>query len=108
MATRLFFDASRSINDHEREIRRRCTGGHVGGVLNVAGTIGDDELALRGGGVAIGHVNGDALLALSTEPIGDETQVHFSNSTVSRSARYRINLVVKELLRVKKQAANNR
>jgi hypothetical protein len=37
---------------------------HVARVLLVARRVADDELALRGGEVAVGDVDGDALLAL--------------------------------------------
>ena len=48
---------------------------HVAGVLHVPGRVGDDELALRRGEVAVGHVDGDALLALGAEAVGQQREV---------------------------------
>jgi hypothetical protein len=49
--------------------------GHVAGVLLMAGCIGDDEFAPRGGEVTIGHIDGDALLALGAEAVGEQRKV---------------------------------
>ena len=62
-------------------------GGHVAGVLDVAGAVGDDELAVRRGGVAVGHVDGDALLALGPQPVGDEGQVDLAQAPALRRRR---------------------
>ena len=53
-------------------------------VLDVAGAVGDDELAVRGGGVAVGHVDRDALLALGPQPVGDEREVHLVDAPPAR------------------------
>ena len=55
-----------------RRSTRRC---HVARVLHVAGRVGDDELAPLGGEVAVGDVDGDALLALGREAVGEEREV---------------------------------
>ena len=43
----------------------------------MARRVGDDELALVGGEVAVGHVDGDALLALGLQAVHQQRQVHF-------------------------------
>src|SRR2546426_116209 len=48
---------------------------HVAGVLLVSGSVGDDELAPGRGEIAVGDVDGDALLALRLEPVGEQRQV---------------------------------
>ena len=48
---------------------------HVAGVLLVAGRIADDELAVFGGEVAVRHVDGDALLALGRQAIGQQREI---------------------------------
>jgi len=37
--------------------------------------VGDDELALRSGEVAVGHVDRDALLTLGPQAVGEQRQV---------------------------------
>jgi hypothetical protein len=53
----------------------RGAGDHVARVLHVAGRVGDDELALGRGEIAIGHVNRDALFALGAQAVGEVGQV---------------------------------
>ena len=43
----------------------------------MAGGVGNDELALGGREVAVGHVDGDALLALGLQAVYEQRQVHF-------------------------------
>jgi len=44
----------------------------------VAGSIGNDELAVRGGEVAVGDINGDALFTLTSEAIGEESEIELA------------------------------
>ena len=53
------------------------SGHHIAGVLLVTRRIANDELARRRGEVAVGHVDGNALLALGRQPIGEQGQVDF-------------------------------
>jgi hypothetical protein len=50
-------------------------GGHVARVLLVAGSVGDDEFALVGGEIPVGDIDGDPLLALGLEAVGEESQI---------------------------------
>jgi hypothetical protein len=43
--------------------------------LDVAGSIGNDELALGSGEVAVGHIDGDALFPLTAQAIGEQCQI---------------------------------
>jgi hypothetical protein len=74
VAARLLDDALPGVDEHQREVGGRA-GDHVAGVLLVAGGVGDDELAPRRGEVAVGDVDGDALLALGAEPVGEQREV---------------------------------
>ena len=65
----------RGVDQNDREIRRGGAGGHVARVLLVAGRIGDDELAPRRGEVAVGHVDGDALLAFGAQAVGEQREI---------------------------------
>ena len=52
--------------------RARC---HVARVLGVPRSVGDDECASFRGEVAVGNVDGDALLPLSAEPVHEQRQI---------------------------------
>ena len=90
---------------------RRGAGRHVARVLLVARRVGDDELALVGGEVAVRDVDGDALLALGQQPVGEQ-----SRSRSPPPAGYRLaeslaqggELVVVDHVGVVEQAADER
>ena len=50
-------------------------GRHVAGVLLVAGRVGDDEGAPRRGEIAVGDVDGDALLALGFQAVEQQREI---------------------------------
>ena len=66
----------------------------------MAGRVADDELALFGGEVAVGHVDGDALLALGTQAVGQQGQVGLA------LALHAGQVVLQHGLAVHQQAAN--
>ena len=68
-------DPPARIDEDDGRLRGRGTGRHVPGVLLVARGVGDDEPAPRGREVAVGDVDGDALLALGLEPVQQEGEV---------------------------------
>jgi len=72
---RLLDDAVPRIDEDERELGRRCPGHHVAGVFHVPRGVGEDERATRRREVAIGDVDGDALLALGAEAVGEQCEV---------------------------------
>ena len=53
----------------------RSAGGHVAGILFVAGSISDDEFPLVGREEAVSDIDGDALLTLSLKPIEQKREV---------------------------------
>ena len=63
------------VDQHDRQIRGGRARDHVARVLLVPGRVGDDEPALRGGEVAVGDVDRDALLALGPQTVGQQRQV---------------------------------
>jgi hypothetical protein len=63
------------VDEHDRQVGGRGAGHHVAGVLDVARGVGDDELALRRGEVAVGDVDRDALLALGAQAVGEQREV---------------------------------
>jgi hypothetical protein len=65
VAPALLRHALAGVDQDERQVGGRCARDHIARVLHVAGGVGDDELPLRCGEVAVGDVDGDALLPLS-------------------------------------------
>ena len=63
------------VDQHHGGIGAAGGGDHVAGVLLVAGRVANDEFAVGGVEVAVGHVDGDALLALGREAVGELRQV---------------------------------
>ena len=85
MTARLFDHPLAGIDQDERDVRVRRPGHHVARVLGVARGVGDDELALWRGEIAVGHVDGDALLALGPQPVGEQRQVGLGVARAARS-----------------------
>ena len=69
------FEEGAGVEEDDGDVGGGGPGGHVAGVLLVAGGVGDDELAAGGGEVAVGDVDGDSLLALGFEAVGEEGEV---------------------------------
>ena len=96
------------IDEHDGEVRGGGTRDHVAGVLHVAGRVGDDELALGRGEVAIGHIDGDALLALGTEAVGQQGQVDLVIATRRAGTLDGLQLVFEDALGVIQQPPDKR
>ncbi len=104
----LLGDPSTGIEQDEGDVGRRRAGDHVAGVLDVAGGVGDDELPARRGEVAVGDVDGDALLALGAQAVGDEREVRVVVAAVAADPLDGGQLVIEERLRVEQQPADQR
>ena len=63
------------VHQHHGGIGAGGGGDHVAGVLLVAGRIANDEFAGFGVEVAVGHIDGDALLALGRQAVGQQRQI---------------------------------
>ena len=61
--------AGLGVDQQQRKFGVRGAGHHVAGILLMARRVGDDEGALRCAEIAIGHVDGDALLALGLKTV---------------------------------------
>lgn len=88
------------IDQHNRRIGLRGRSDHVARVLLMPGGIANDEFAPVGGKVAPGHVDGDALLALGGEAVGQQGQVGLALALHARQ------VVLQHGLAVYQQAAN--
>ena len=75
VALRLRQHALARIDQHDRQIGRTRARDHVARVLLVSRRVGNDELALRCGEIAVGNVDGDALLALGKQTVGQKRKV---------------------------------
>jgi hypothetical protein len=70
----------------------------------VPGGVGDDETPPRRGEVAVGDVDRDPLLALGTEPVGEQREVHVAVAALDARALHVLELILEDLLRVEQQA----
>ena len=96
------------VDEHERQVGGRRAGDHVARVLHVARRVGDDELALRCGEVAVGDVDGDALLALGPQAVGEQREVDVVGAHLRRRALDRLELILEDRFGVVEQAADER
>ena len=77
MAMRLRQQPLARIDKQNGEIGIRSARRHVAGILLMAWRVGDDEGALRRREIAVGDIDGDALLALRFEPIDQQREIDF-------------------------------
>ena len=66
------------VDQDDCEIAIGGAGGHVAGVLFVAGGVGDDELTPGGGKIAVGDVDGNALFAFCLQAVDEQRQVEIA------------------------------
>ena len=64
------------VDENQCDIGGAGTGGHISRVLHMSWGVGDDKLTRWGGEIAVSDIDGDALLALGFEAIGDQSQVN--------------------------------
>ena len=99
------------VDEDDGQLARRGAGGHVARVLLVAGRVGDDELAAVGREVAVRHVDGDALLALGLQAVGQQGEVDLAGAggaDLLAVALHRGELVLVDHLGVVQQPADER
>jgi hypothetical protein len=94
------------IDQHDGKLRGGCAGGHVAGVLFVARRVGDDELAPRRGEIPVRHVDGDALLPLGAQAVGEQRKVQGAGRVVARGFANAGELVFVDRLRVEEEPAD--
>jgi hypothetical protein len=96
MASRLLEHALAGVHEDQREVGGRGARDHVAGVLLVARRVRDDELAPRGVEVAVGHVDRDPLLALGSQPVGEQGEVHIAVAAPLRGLLHVLELVLED------------
>ena len=92
VAVRLFDESGPRIHQYNCHIGSGRSGDHVAGVLSVSGRVGQDETAMRRGEVPVRHVDGDALLALRPQTVGEQCQIR-SITSISTRTLYRFELI---------------
>ena len=105
---RLDADAVSGIDQQDGQVRGRRAGRHVARVLLVPGGVGEDELATRRREVAIGDVNGDALLALGLQAVGEQGKIDRAGRPVPGRLLDRPDLILVYRSRVVQQPSDQR
>ena len=70
--------------------------------------IGNDEFALGGSEIAVSHIDGDALLTLRSQTVGQQRKVHVFVSTTFRRFFDSQELIFENRLRVVQQTTDKR
>ena len=104
----LLDEALARVDEDERQVGRRGTGDHVARVLDVPRGVGDDELPPRRREVAVGHVDGDALLALGAQAVGEQREVGVVVAALAAGPLDRVELVLEDRLAVVEEASDER
>ena len=84
------------VHEDDRQVGGRGARHHVARVLNMAGRVGDDEFAAGGREVAVGDVDGDALLTLGPQPIGQQRQIRVFLTTVAAGPLDGLKLILED------------
>ncbi len=111
VAARLRQQALARIHQQHRDIRRRCAGDHVAGVLFVARRVGEDEAAALSLEIAVRDVDRDALLPLGREAIHQQGVVDRAapgRAVAAAVAFERLHHVVRDAAALVEQAADER
>ena len=108
VAATLLDDAEAGVDKDDGQVGRGRAGHHVARVLNVAGRVGDDELAARRGEVAVSDVDGDALFALGAEAVREVGEVDLATAGDVGGAFERLDLILHEGFRIVEQAPDER
>jgi hypothetical protein len=104
----LLREALAGVHEHQTEVGGGGAGDHVAGVLHVTRGVRDDELALRGREVAVGHVDRDALLTLGPQAVGEQREVGVVVAPGDRRRLHGRELVGEDRLRVEQQPPDQR
>ena len=107
---RLGQQAFACIHQHHGQVGSGSASSHVACVLLVPRAVGDDELAAFGVEVAVGHVDGDALLTLGGQAIQQQGIVDFATPRTMAPAvgRQRRQLIIEQALAVVQQPPDQR
>lgn len=108
MAAGLLDHAVAGVDEDHGQVGGRGAGDHVAGVLHVPGGVGQDEPPRRCGEVAVGDVDGDALFAFGSQPVGQQRQVRIRQAAPPGGVLDRLQLVGEYRLGVVQQPPDQR
>ena len=74
----------------------------------MAGCIRDDEFAARGREIAVGYVNGDALLAFGPQPVGEQRKINGPGGAIDAAFFHGGELIFVNGLGIVEQAPDER
>ena len=104
----LLDDAVAGVDEDQGEFRGGRAGDHVARVLDVTWGVGEDVGPGGGREVPVGDVDGDALLALGAQAVGEQGQVGRVEAPVAAGPLDRRELVREDGLGVVEQPAHQR
>src|SRR5699024_574763 len=93
VAAGLLDHAVTDVDEDDHQVRGGHAGDGVAGVLNVARGVRENEAAAVGGEVAVGHVDGDALLALGAQAVDQQRKVRVLQTAGGGDALHGLQLV---------------
>ncbi len=106
MPAGLLDDAVTGVDQDDRQVGGGSAGDHVARVLDVARAVGDHEIAVRGGEVAVGDIDRDALLALGPQTIREQRQVDVIVATSLADRGDVLELILEDRLGIVQQATD--
>jgi hypothetical protein len=104
----LLHQAVACVDQHHGQLSGRGAGDGVAGVLNMPWAVSQHELTGRSGEIPVCHVDGDALLPLGPQPIGEQRQIQRVSATSLGCPGHGGELVGQDRLGVMQQPTDQR
>ena len=108
VAAALLDHAQARIDKNDGKIGRRRSGHHVARVLDVAGRVGNNELAAGRRKIPVGNIDRNPLLSLSAKPVGEVRKVDLPATSEVGRALKGLDLVVHQRFGIVEKAADQR
>ncbi len=75
MSAGLFHHSVAGVNENDDQVGVAGARDHIAGILDMARRVGDDEFSPGSRKIFIGYVDGDSLLPLGTQSVGEESEI---------------------------------
>jgi hypothetical protein len=108
MPARLGHNSLAGVDENNGQVRGGSSGHHVARVLLVARSVGDDEFAFQRSEIAIGNVDGNPLLALRLQAVGEQGQIQTVQASAPGRALYGGKLIFENGFRIVQQPPDQR